>query len=283
MEKLDLYIDRVKRLPPSPTVAIQLLNLFSDSDRDIDRIVELVSHDPALTAQTLKRCNSAFIGGAVPASDMFEAVSRLGFYEVYCIVAALMASRTMGQVQGKYGLDATRLWQHTVTTAVIASILAKRVQVLEAAAFTAGLLHDLGKLILVSVDGFAYAEMVRKVGAFGPALAAAEEAERGFTHAALGARLLARWGVPENICVAVQLHHQAPTGTAQFQRIAATVNVGNLLAHQMIDAPPNASAAVDMSPEALDLVDLENHDIPSILEKSHEALEKVQGLLQMKA
>ena len=106
---------------------------------------------------------------------MFEAVSRLGFYEAYCIVAALMASRTMSQVRANYSLDANQLWRHTVTTAVIAAILAKRVQVLEAAAFPAGLLHDIGKLIFVSVEGVTYAEMVRKSGVFGHALVIAED------------------------------------------------------------------------------------------------------------
>ena len=79
-DPIDQYIDRVKHLPPAPTVAVQLLGLFADPDRDIDRIVELVSHDPALTAETLKRCNSASLAGVGPATDMVEAVSRRVFY-----------------------------------------------------------------------------------------------------------------------------------------------------------------------------------------------------------
>jgi HD-like signal output (HDOD) protein len=76
------HLDRIESLPPAPTVAIQLLELFSDSDRDIDRIVELIKHDPSLTAATLKRCNSGAVSGAEPATDMFEAVSLLGLYEI---------------------------------------------------------------------------------------------------------------------------------------------------------------------------------------------------------
>jgi HD-like signal output (HDOD) protein len=151
-QAIDRYLDRVEQLPPAPLVATQLLGLFNDPDRDIDRIVELVSTDPALTAETLKRCNGTCFVGAEPASDMFEAVTRLGFYEIYCIVVGLIASRTMTQVRSKYSSDATQLWRHTVTTAVIASILAKRVQEAEATAFTAGLLHDIGKLIFISVE-----------------------------------------------------------------------------------------------------------------------------------
>lgn len=81
MDKAQQYIGRVTHLPPAPTLLTELLGLFRDPDRDIDRVVDLLSLDPSLTAEILKKCNGAFFGGA-PASDMFEAVSRIGFYEV---------------------------------------------------------------------------------------------------------------------------------------------------------------------------------------------------------
>lgn len=282
MKALDRYLDRVQNLPPAPTVAIQLLELFSDPDRDIDRIVGLISHDPSLTAATLKRCNSGALGGAEPASDMFEAVSRLGLYEVYCIVTGVLASQTMTQAQAKYSWDSTRLWRHTVTTAVIASVLAKRVEVVEAVAFTAGLLHDIGKIIFVSTEGVTYAEMARNAGLIGPALVAAEESSMGFNHAALGGRLLARWGLPESVCHAVSLHHQSPAATTPHQRLAATVNLANALAHEMVDGPADAPAAADASPEAMALVELTAKDIPSVVQQINRSMERVQRLLQVK-
>ena len=82
--------------PPADTLAaLQLLDLFRDPDRDIDRIVEFISRDPSLTAETLKRCNNALYWGSERITDVFEAVSRLGFYELYGIIAASMASRTL--------------------------------------------------------------------------------------------------------------------------------------------------------------------------------------------
>lgn len=281
MQTLDQYLDRVKHLPPAPLVAVQLLDLFSDPDRDIDRIVELVSNDPALTAETLKRCNGSHFRGAEPAADMFEAVSRLGLYEIYCVVVALIASRTMTLVRAKYSWDSTQLWRHTVTTAVIASILAKRVQVAEATAFTAGLLHDIGKLIFVSVEGVAYAEGRRTAGYFGSVPALAEESAMGFSHAVLGARLLSRWGLPENVCLAVEWHHQSPAAATQYQRLKATVNFANCLAHQMIDGPAHAPAAAEASPEAMALVELAAKDIPSVIQEINQALERAQGLLRI--
>lgn len=74
-------------LPLDALAAVQLLDLFRDPDRDVDRIVEFISHNPALAAETLRRCNSAVFRGAERTTDIFEAVSRLGFYELYGIIA----------------------------------------------------------------------------------------------------------------------------------------------------------------------------------------------------
>jgi putative nucleotidyltransferase with HDIG domain len=278
MDLVDRYLDKVEHLPPAPTVAVQLLELFSDPDRDIDRIVELIKHDPSLTAETLKRCNRGY---EEPASDMFEAVSRLGLYEIYSIVVGLLASRTMKQVRAKYSYDANRLWRHTVVTAVISSILAKRVEVVEASAFTAGLLHEIGKLILVSMEGVVYAGIVRNAGFFGPRLVAEETSVLGFTHATLGARLLRRWGLPSGVCRAVELHHQSPAVTAEHSRLAAVVNFANCLAHQIVDGSAEAPNAAEASPQAMALVELKDTEIPAFVQQINQALPRVEGLLHM--
>jgi putative nucleotidyltransferase with HDIG domain len=278
MDLIDHYLDKVKHLPPAPTVAVQLLELFSDPDRDIDRIVELIKHDPSLTAETLKRCNRGY---AEPAGDMFEAVSRLGLYEIYAIVVSLLASRTMKQVRARYSYDANRLWRHTVVTAVISSTLAKRVEVVEASAFTAGLLHDIGKLILVSMEGVVYAEIVRNAGFCGPKLVAEEASVLGFTHATLGARLLARWGLPAGVCRAVELHHQSPAGTTEHSRLAAVVNFANALAHQIIDGSAQTPDAAEACPQSMALVELKAKDIPAFVQQINLALPRVEGLLHM--
>lgn len=280
MELVERYLDTVQELPPAPTVAIQLLELFSDPDRDIDRIVKLISHDPSLTAATLHRCNYGCAQGVEPAQDMFEAVSRLGLYEIYSIVLGLMASRTMEKVRAKYSWDANRLWQHSVVAAVVSSALAKRVQVAESTAFTAGLLHDIGKLILVSREGVVYAEMVRASGFSGPKLAAAENDCLGFTHASLGGGLLGRWGLPEGLRLAVEFHDQSPAAAGTHLRLVAAVNFANSLAHQMTDGPA-APPAAHASPEAMDLVGLTPDEIPFLMQQVSLDLERLQWLLLM--
>jgi putative nucleotidyltransferase with HDIG domain len=189
----------------------------------------------------------------------------------------------MKPVRANYTWDANYLWQHAVATAVISSALAKRVQVIEATAFTAGLLHDIGKRVLVSMEGVVYADMVRTAGFFGPALVAAETSSLGFSHAAVGARLLARWGLPESLCLAVEMHHHSPVAARDHMRLAAVVNFANSLAHQMIDAPTGAPEAAEANPEAMELVELTTKEIPPLVQQLNVELERVQALLRMHA
>ena len=281
MSKMDEYIDRVRHLPPAPAVVGQLLGLLSDPNRNLERIVELIGYDPSLTAEVLKRCNSAFFRGAEPASDIFEAVSRLGFYEVYCVVVALMAARTISLAPAKGALDPNVLWKHSVTTAVAASALAVRVQEPEAVAFTAGLLHDVGKLILASVEPQVYSNLLAQSGSSGPALAGAEAAALGVTHADVGSRLLARWGLPTPVAIAVQYHHQPPTAASPYERLAAIVHLSNILAHHTTQGDGAPLDPATLRPELLKLTDVEPDDLPYMLGQTKSGLVRVEGLLQL--
>lgn len=281
IDQLDRLIDGVEHLPPAPTVAAELLGLFSDPDRDIDRIVELISHDPSLTAEVIKRCNSAFFAGAEPAEDMMEAVTRLGFYEVYCMVIALVGSKAMKMAAGVGCLDPSKLWQHSVVTAATAATLARRVEVVEAVAFTAGLLHDVGKLIFASVRTQEYAAMIEQAGCHGPEFADAEIQAMGVSHSALGARLLSRWKLPENVCAAVLFHHDPPAAAAPFQRLAASVNLANLWAHQVSEnlELPTEDLAFDES--SVELLQLPMTDTPLVVKQTQRAVERAKSLLSL--
>jgi len=97
MEHLSHPVNHGEALPLDSLAAIQLLDLFRDPDHDVDRIVEFISQDPVLTHETLKRCNNTTFGGTERTTDIFEAVSRLGYYELYGIVTASMAAHRSGR------------------------------------------------------------------------------------------------------------------------------------------------------------------------------------------
>lgn len=95
MEHRSHHHHHIEPLPVDTLTAVQLFELFRDEDHDVDRIVEFISQDPALAAETLKRCNRISFRGAERTTDIFEAVSRLGYYELYSIVAASISAHML--------------------------------------------------------------------------------------------------------------------------------------------------------------------------------------------
>src|SRR5277367_4830932 len=105
------YLDGVASLPPAPVLLTQLLALFKESDCDIDQVVRLISFEPSLTAQVLRSSNSTYFAGEQPSGDIFEAVSRLGFYQVYCLVVSLVGAGTKSMAGPNTGVDVDQLWR----------------------------------------------------------------------------------------------------------------------------------------------------------------------------
>lgn len=246
MLKADVIIDRVGSLPAAPSVLAELLEEFRKEDHDLDRIVGLITHDPSIAAQVLKLCNSAEFAADHPVNDVFEAVARVGFYQVYRMVAAVVGAGALA-IGKKGSLEMGSYWRHSVLTAVAAETLAARYGEGGGVAFTAALLHDIGKLVLGAAEDAAYLQLRQTVGASGQTVMQAERAQFGTDHAEVGGRLLARWHLPPHLVSAVRYHH-SPTSAGESARLAAFVCVGNELAHVISHAvtPPTVSA-----PEAL--------------------------------
>ena len=277
MDKAEYYISRVTQLPPAPTLLTELLGLFRDPDRDIDRVVELLSFDPSLTAEILKRCNGAFFGRA-PASDMFEAVSRIGFYEVYCMVVGMFGAKTKAMPGVREAIDASKLWRHTVVTAVAASTLAKITDHSEGAAFTAGLLHDIGKLVLASVEGRRYGDLLELAQSTGQSSHDAEQGVFGTNHAEIGGLLLEQWKLPPEVHRAVRFHHD-PTAAGADSHMAVIIHLADWMAHGFEAKKP--LPLTESARQAFVSIGLGYSDLPRFSNATMKALDRVKGLLEL--
>jgi len=123
-DALDVYLDGIKNLPPTPVLMVKLLALFRQSDCDIDEVVRLMRRDPALAAEVLRLCNNTIFSDEAPLTDIHEAVSRLGFYEVYRLCVALFGMEALS-VQGNMGnFPVESLRRHSGITALAAGAIA---------------------------------------------------------------------------------------------------------------------------------------------------------------
>jgi putative nucleotidyltransferase with HDIG domain len=277
-DKLDPFIDRVQHLPPSPRLLVKLLEMFKNPDPNIDEVVKLISHDPAFTVEVLKRCNSAYFTGQKPAEDMFEAVSRLGFQDIYEIVLAMFAATALIPPGAGTGAHVEILWRHSVAVAVVARVLAEGTGESAPAAFTAGLLHDIGKVIMVSAQRDEYAQAVLNAGMFHRPVVVTEKELFGFDHAEVGAHLLARWNLPPNIVTAV-LHHHHLEGAGEFARLAAVVQLANLLAHGTGEKLSGEPKGMQSATESMHALQLTAEQVTLLLPPMRDGLEKAKNLM----
>jgi len=273
------YLDGLTSLPPAPMLATELLTLFREADRDVDHVVQLISYEPSLTAQILRTCNSARFAGERPAGDIFEAVSRVGFYQVYCLVVSLFGARSKAMEGVEKGLNVDEFWRHSVAAAVSAGVAADEAGQPRAVAFTAGLLHDIGKLVLASVERERYAALIQRAKDEGLLLSELEHSVFMMDHAELGGELMRRWNLLPEIVAAVRLHHQ-PEVAPPYELLTAAVQVGDLLGHQIFDEDLADTDLLTFSTACLDILQLTPDDFPRLLAQVQAEMEQVKGILE---
>jgi putative nucleotidyltransferase with HDIG domain len=274
------YLDRVASLPPAPMLVTELLALFREPDRDVDQVVELISYEPSLTAQILRTCNSAYFASGEPPQDIFEAVSRMGFYQVYCLVVSIFGAKARSIEGAGQGVNVEDLWRHSVAVAVSASVVEEKAGQAKGPAFTAGLLHDIGKLVLASVERAPYAKLFQMAKERGVPMAEMERSALGLDHAELGGELMRRWNLPPDVVAAVRYHHQFEAATP-YQQLAAAVQVGDIIAHHVF-ADDLGGLDLDASgTSALRSLGLRQDDLPRLLAQTQTAMERVSGLLEL--
>jgi HD-like signal output (HDOD) protein/CheY-like chemotaxis protein len=208
-EQLKRLATRVKCLPSPPAIHQQLSVEFQKEEPSPERIGEIISHDIAMTAKILQLVNSAFFGLPQPISSPPEAVMYLGLSTVRSLVLSLQIFSQFDQrACPGFSLDALahHCWMTGVGARRIAEAEGKEIK-LRDQCFLAGLLHDVGQLILATGLPEEYSQVAQTAKAQNRPMGLVEQEHFGATHADVGAYLLGLWGLPNSIIEAVALHH----------------------------------------------------------------------------
>lgn len=205
---LNDIVHRVDNLPALPHVTHRVLTLTSDPKTTIAELADTITNDQVLTVKVLRMANSAYYGYARRIFSINEALIILGFSTVRNLVLAASVFNVMDQEFTGYILPKGDLWKHSMTTALLARLLAKKVGFeMNDKAFTAGLLHDIGKIILNTYMKESFAEVLSTVNAGNVAFSEAEQQILGFDHAMVGAKVAEKWNLPEELVEAIAKHH----------------------------------------------------------------------------
>jgi putative nucleotidyltransferase with HDIG domain len=274
------YLDSVAKLPLAPTLVTELLALFRDPDKDIGRVVELISYEPSLTVAILRNCNSVYFAGKEPPSDIFEAVTRLGFYEVYTLVTAMFGSNMRSLEGADKGVKIHELWKHSVAVAVCASLIAEQAGENKAVAFTAGLLHEIGKLVLASVERERYGQLLETARVQGVGFIQAEQFALETDHAELGGALMLQWNLPSEIVNAVRFHHDISAAQPSAP-LNAVIQMADVIAYRVCGEELIDTDLFPLSATAASQLEWCSAEGASLISEAEKEMERVKKMLQI--
>jgi len=209
--RLRLIVNRTTDLTPLKSVATKAIQLAEDERSAAMDLATVISSDQALTAKLLKLSNSAYYGYARRISNVREAVILLGMRTVrsVAISSAIIDAFSVPELE-RGGFDQDLFWAHSVNVGLVAELIARETRVVRPEdAFTAGVLHDVGKLAMMLVEPRLFGEVADLVNVEGMKYRDAELAVFEIGHEYVGARLAQRWKFPENLVSSIRDHHPA--------------------------------------------------------------------------
>ena len=234
-ERLRRLVTQMERLPSLPSLYLQITEELCSPDPSAKRVGEIIARDMGMSAKVLQVVNSAFYALRQQISSPTHAVVLLGLDSVRVLVLSLHVFQQFEALPVQR-LSLKSLWQHSIFVATAA----KRAMELERAdpraadqAFMAGLLHDVGKLVLAVNLAKEYTSVIHRTEAEGITLHEAEREVLGATHAEVGAYLLGIWGLPDTIVMATAHHHQPGASGERTLGPLAAVHACNVLVGEL--------------------------------------------------
>ena len=209
MTDLKDIVEQIDQLEPIPPIATQILALTEDPDSSLKEISDLIRNDPALTANLLKICNSAFFSLPRQVESVRDAISFLGLDQIVELVLFNGLSASFRKEMVGYGLGERELWRHAVSSAHVAGMLAERFGTSQNKhlIYTAALVKDIGKLILGRFVAFSYEQINIFVQSRGHSFNDAEQEIIGMNHEELGALVAKKWHFSDKMIDIIRHHH----------------------------------------------------------------------------
>lgn len=260
----------IRDLPALPIIVLELLSSFDEPDVDIGRLAEAISHDQALAARTLRVANSSAYGLASKVKSISQAIMVLGFDSVRSLVAAGAIVQVFPGAGAQR--DLAPFWRHSMATAVCSRNVARHTRIHPEQAFLAGLLHDIGRLVLATRFPHQYAAALAWRAANDCWQVDAEQQVLGMNHQQVGLMLAEAWQFPPLIQRAIGYHH-APA-VDDLGELASIVHVANAIVHALDIGGERDALVPPLSGEAWASLRLEGDMLRAIFRDTEAQYEK---------
>jgi len=246
-EKLREITGGMAHLPSLPELYLEISDVLQSPLSSTERISEIATKDPALCAKLLQLANSAFFGFSRKVFSVNEAVQLLGVGIIQSLALAVPLFSAFDRKKCP-DFSIEKVWEHSVATAAVGRIISVRHHAdayVSEQAYAAGILHDIGKLILADKLPEQYGEIIREAQTAGIPVTAMEQKHLQATHAEVGGYLLALWGLPVPLVEAVACHHNPKRCGNNGLCLAGVVHIANALQHDLWGRPGKIPTLVD--------------------------------------
>ncbi|MDZ4772824.1 MAG: HDOD domain-containing protein [Planctomycetota bacterium] len=222
-------------IPTMPAVAARISKMLQDPNVGLKEVAQVVAQDAPLAAKVLKIANSSFYGLSERCISTQQAAAILGVRVLRTVVLQAAVMKQFEHLKGA-GIDLNEIWRHSVVTAQACSYVVqraqKRVGITNDEAYTCGLLHDLGEVVMIDNLKDFYVKFWVRARADSAPLFMAEQHALGFTHADVGGRVATQWGLPHQVVRAISLHHVADVD-ATTEPVAAIISRVNTIVERV--------------------------------------------------
>ena len=272
LEGLRMHCERLDQLPSLPTMIIRIHQKANDPESSGKEISDLVEQDPSLSARILALVNSSWFGLKARVESIEHALVVIGREELAHLALMISSEKVF---HGLKSQAAQNLWRHSSQVGEIARELGRRCHHQHVSnLFTAGLLHDVGKILLFSFEGARMEAIQKRAEQLGIPDYEVEREIWGYDHARLGALMLKRWGLPDTLCTVVEQHHGPLPDASGIELDGALIALADHIAH-LEEASQNYGDKArlrasqleclrphfgELTPESVDLLRMDLHD-----------------------
>ncbi len=220
-------------LPTIPVVATKVMQLIESESATAEELAKVVASDPAVAARVLKISNSSFYGCQRQIQTLSHAIVVLGF----ATLKSLVVAASVKQVYQPYGLTEKMLWEHSFGAGLASRIIAKETHLVsEEEAFLGGLFHDIGKIIMNTMNKQQFQDAMQRCYNDGITFEAAERQVYSYTHAEVGGLVIKKWNFPDMLMHAVLNHHTFEFGEDEdpYQAsLTCVVGLADMFCHKV--------------------------------------------------
>lgn len=255
----------IEKLVPIPQIALKIIRLIGDDTSSFQEVSQEVLQDQVLSARIIRMCNSVSINPGMKVDSIDKALLRIGEKNLMLLALSSSMENFISQAGRGYSLCKGGIFHHSLWTARISGKLAELTGKAHTdLAYTAGLLHDIGKVILDQYMHSSYPLFYRQIHTKGDDLAAAEKTLFGIAHTDAGYLLARRWDMPEFVSETV-LHHHEPAKATANRPLAHLVYVADLMISRFVLGQIVNNTDTSHLRSSLDVLDFNVGSIPVLL------------------